>query len=667
MKRIGKKIQNVKYNKRDGSYVIIERDEDSKIAIATDGVYFFLGGGIEKDETELEALKREVIEESGYTLTNIRYFDKVSSWCYSEEKGYMDVTATFYIAKFDKKIVNPIEENHKVIWVNPMEYKDKLYHEYQRYILSEYISKREYLKNKFTYSTTTRCLGEKNNVLNFKNGLKMLESSNFNNANFNFFEIQELLDKENYKEIFEDITHNCNIIFNVAHAPIHFPFFFNDYYTLNEKDIYEQRILKSIELSSLINVKWMVIHIGTMLDGNGKYNLEKSVAENIKYLKKFVECAIKNNIKIAIENGTNMAKEVTPSIDELINIVDYYNNLYKTEILGICFDFGHANVGKLNIYEEIKKVGNRLHVTHIHDNFGTDTHNFPYNGDIDWKPVIKALQEINYDGELTLEVRYEDNIFTENEINETYTLLSRIEEGKNKFINYAHRGASQYFPENTMLSFKKGIELGANGIELDLQKTKDDKIVIFHDDVIDNKSNGKGKISDYTYEELLELDFGSWFDEKYKNEKIVLFEDFAKEFFKKHLTFAIELKVNGIEKETLQIINKYKTHNNIYITSFIYDALENIRKLDSNIKISWLIEEKINQKNIEKLLKINGTQICPPANLVCENDINLAINNGLGVRLWGVKDEKIMNKVYKLNTEGMTVNFPDKLNKLCLY
>lgn len=103
----------------------------------------------------------------------------------------------------------------------------------------------------------------------------------------------------------------------------------------------------------------------------------------------------------------------------------------------------------------------------------------------------------------------------------------------NRFINYAHRGASDYAPENTMSAFRKAIELKANGIELDLQKTKDGKIVIFHDDFIDKKSNGIGTISDYTYNELLKFDFGSWFDLKYKDEKIVLFEEFAKKFYLK--------------------------------------------------------------------------------------------------------------------------------------
>ncbi len=234
----------------------------------------------------------------------------------------------------------------------------------------------------------------------------------------------------------------------------------------------------------------------------------------------------------------------------------------------------------------------------------------------------------------------------------------------NTFVNYAHRGASAYAPENTMAAFKKALKIGGNGIELDLQKTKDGKIVIFHDDKIDKKSNGTGKISDYTYTELLEFDFGSWFSKEFKNEKIVLFEDFMKEVSNKDLILAIELKVEGIEKETLEIINKYYNRGNVFITSFRYDALSNIRKLDKDIKIGWLIKEDIDVKNILELSKIFGNQICPPANLVSKEGIKLARDKELSVRLWGISTEEIMQKVYKLDIDGMTVNFPDKLKEL---
>ena len=232
------------------------------------------------------------------------------------------------------------------------------------------------------------------------------------------------------------------------------------------------------------------------------------------------------------------------------------------------------------------------------------------------------------------------------------------------FVNYAHRGASQYRPENTLISFRYGLEQGANGIELDLQETKDGKIVVFHDDSIDNKSNGMGKIADYTYEELLKMDFGAWKGAEFAGTPICLFEDFAKEFLGLDLTFAIELKAPNIEKQTLEIIEKYKKHDNIYISSFQYDILKAMRKLDKKVKISWLIQEPITKENILKLLDIGGTQICPEAKDVTKESIALAKHYGLGVRLWGVYNEEIMKNVYALPTEGMTVNFPDKLTAL---
>ncbi|MBQ8308460.1 MAG: hypothetical protein IJX96_01365 [Clostridia bacterium] len=231
------------------------------------------------------------------------------------------------------------------------------------------------------------------------------------------------------------------------------------------------------------------------------------------------------------------------------------------------------------------------------------------------------------------------------------------------FINYAHRGASQYRPENTLISFRYGLELGANGIELDLQETKDGKLVIFHDDTIDCKSNGKGRIADYTYAELKQMDFGGWKGAEFAGTSICLFEDFAKEFLGLDLTFAIELKVPNIEKQTLELIEKYKKHDRIYISSFDYDILAAVRKLCKNVKISWLIQEPIKRENIEKLLAIGGTQICPAAKNATKESVALAKSHGLGVRLWGVTDEAVMRKAYDLDTEGMTVNFPDKLTE----
>jgi sugar phosphate isomerase/epimerase len=295
------------------------------------------------------------------------------------------------------------------------------------------------MNNTLIYSTTTRCVGEKNNINSFKLGIERLENSKFNHANLNFFEIQELLDKENYEEIFSELITYLNkskIIFNIAHAPIHYPFFFNSYYKRNDIKILQERILKAIDISKEIGVKKIVIHVGTYLNENYEYDMKKSIEHNIKYLEPFVIKAMDNNIQIAIENGTQMEKDeplfknTTPYIDELIKIVEYYNKKYNKEVLGICFDFGHANVGNLDIYKEIKKIDKKLIVTHIHDNYGSDTHNQPFDGVLNWNVAKKALKEINYTGELTSEVRYtKEELSDSSNINETYRLIEKIDLG----------------------------------------------------------------------------------------------------------------------------------------------------------------------------------------------------------------------------------------------
>lgn len=141
MIEIGTKLNNISYKKRYAVYSIIVRNVDDKIAIGSDdeNVFFLLGGGSNYGESYLDTLKREIIEETGYTIKNIKYFDSVRSWFYSDKYGYIDTEARIYISEFDEKHSYPIDEDHKLLWVSPYEYKDKLYHEYQRYILKKYV------------------------------------------------------------------------------------------------------------------------------------------------------------------------------------------------------------------------------------------------------------------------------------------------------------------------------------------------------------------------------------------------------------------------------------------------------------------------------------------------------------------------------------------------
>ena len=68
--------------------------------------------------------------------------------------------------------------------------------------------------------------------------------------------------------------------------------------------------------------------------------------------------------------------------------------------------------------------------------------------------------------------------------------------------NVAHRGFSSHYPENTMLAFEHAVAAGCDGIELDVQLSKDGQVVIIHDEMVDRTTDGTGLVRDYTLEEL---------------------------------------------------------------------------------------------------------------------------------------------------------------------
>lgn len=229
-------------------------------------------------------------------------------------------------------------------------------------------------------------------------------------------------------------------------------------------------------------------------------------------------------------------------------------------------------------------------------------------------------------------------------------------ENREKFVNYAHRGASEYTPENTFLAFYTGMYMEANGIETDVQMTKDGILVLFHDDTILRLTGESGAIQDYTLEELRRFTFT-------KNgllDKIVTFEDFLKQFAFRDITFAIEIKQAGIEKEIADMMRKYDVCGKSVVTSFMFESLKEIKEYAPEIRVGWL-KHGVDDQDIEKLKAIGGEEICPIVAELTPDRVEKWHHEGLNVRAWGVKNEEDMKYVYDCMADGMTCNFPDKL------
>lgn len=229
-----------------------------------------------------------------------------------------------------------------------------------------------------------------------------------------------------------------------------------------------------------------------------------------------------------------------------------------------------------------------------------------------------------------------------------------------KFVNYAHRGASEYFPENTMRSFYAGLEMGADGIETDIQRTLDGVLVLYHDDTLRRIVMDDRNLCQCTYQELLKMDFGRWMGEAYAGERIVTLDTFLNHFGRRDIHLALELKQIGIEQDCLECVNKYECRENVTFTSFHWESLLALRKIDSVIDIGFLTD-RITEEIIRQLKQADIGQICPRIDLVNESDMALARANGLFVRFWGVRNEQDMWRALALQGDGTTCNFPDKL------
>ena len=227
-------------------------------------------------------------------------------------------------------------------------------------------------------------------------------------------------------------------------------------------------------------------------------------------------------------------------------------------------------------------------------------------------------------------------------------------------INYAHRGASEYYPENTMRSFYAGLEMRADGIETDIQRTKDGVLVLHHDDTLKRIVGMDQPVCDFTYAELLTMDFGAFKGERFAGERIVTLDEFLTRFGAMPLTFALEIKQIGVESDVLACIEKHGCRDKVIITSFKWESISEVRRLDSDIRIGFLTGE-ITPEILDRLDERGMQQICPKVANVTEEAMAMARSRGFSVRFWGVGNEELMRRAIALNGDGMTVNFPDKL------
>ena len=217
----------------------------------------------------------------------------------------------------------------------------------------------------------------------------------------------------------------------------------------------------------------------------------------------------------------------------------------------------------------------------------------------------------------------------------------------------AHRGASVDYPENTMSAFIGAKELGADWIELDVQQTKDGEIIVSHDTNLLRVTGVNKDVIDMTYDEIKELDAGSFFDEKFKDEQIPLFKDVVQWAKENNMKLNVELKPTGkekdFEKSVIDIMKEYEYEDYCVLTSQVYSVLENSKNYDKNIKTVYVMSLAIG----DIVLLDKADYFSVEATNVNKALVNKIHNEGKELYVWTVNTEENIKKMIDYNVDNI--------------
>lgn len=238
------------------------------------------------------------------------------------------------------------------------------------------------------------------------------------------------------------------------------------------------------------------------------------------------------------------------------------------------------------------------------------------------------------------------------------------------FFIIAHRGASSYYPENTMIAFKKAVELGAEMIELDVLMSKDGVPVVFHDAKLDTHTNGKGLISDYTLKELKKMDAGSWFSPKFAGQRIPTLKEVL-QFAAGNIALNIEIKTEvvsdfiegSIEEKVLYLVKRYEMQKHVLLSSFDYRAITHIKKLDADISVALLYEKSQSNRLLPHQLvkKYNADAFNCSYHQLKKHWLTDLDKHGIPTFIYTVDKKHHMRNLIESGVTGIFTNKPDLL------
>ncbi|MFX0023521.1 MAG: glycerophosphodiester phosphodiesterase [Candidatus Hermodarchaeota archaeon] len=214
----------------------------------------------------------------------------------------------------------------------------------------------------------------------------------------------------------------------------------------------------------------------------------------------------------------------------------------------------------------------------------------------------------------------------------------------------AHRGASSIAPPNTLKSFQKAIDLKADYVEFDVHQSNDGEIVIIHDAFINDLNGQKRLIKDMELLDLKTIDVG-------EGEKIPTIRELIN-IAKGKIGLQCEVKAPGFSKELVELLNQENLIETSIISSFMFDELLELQKLNLKLKLALLIPPEIHStrrltKYCNKAIDNNFYAIHPYFKAINNEIIKVIHDNDILVNVWTVNKESDMREVLKMGVDGI--------------
>lgn len=231
----------------------------------------------------------------------------------------------------------------------------------------------------------------------------------------------------------------------------------------------------------------------------------------------------------------------------------------------------------------------------------------------------------------------------------------------------AHRGYSSKAPENTMAAFELALDVGCDGLELDVHLTKDGEVIVVHDHTLERTSNGTGIVEKHTLAELQKLDAGSWFAPEFKGERLPSLREVCELVKDKELLFNVELKVaqgyEQLNQKVLELLNEYDLHERTVISSFNHYALVHFKEISPQTRTGILYSAALFNP-WEYAKSIGATALHPKHQTIIPEIVAGAHASGVMVNSWTVDEPEDIERMKLAKIDSIITNVPERVQKL---